>query len=120
MILYLQQIQELELQPPSGDEQPAKGGLITLISFLCFGSVPLLSYVAFEGIEFDGYDPKFLISIILTVLTLFGLGVFKGKITESSLIKSGLFITVNGVFAAGAAYFIAYGLSELTGVHGLD
>eukprot|EP00486_Rosalina_sp_Unknown_P012610 CAMPEP_0201591922 /NCGR_PEP_ID=MMETSP0190_2-20130828/189958_1 /ASSEMBLY_ACC=CAM_ASM_000263 /TAXON_ID=37353 /ORGANISM="Rosalina sp." /LENGTH=275 /DNA_ID=CAMNT_0048050461 /DNA_START=32 /DNA_END=859 /DNA_ORIENTATION=+ len=96
-------IQELELQPPSGDEQPAKGGLVTLISFLCFGCVPLLSYVAFEAIEFDGYDPKFLISIILTILTLFGLGVFKGKITESSMIKSGLFITINGVFAAGAA-----------------
>mmetsp|Transcript_2957 Transcript_2957/g.2489 ORF Transcript_2957/g.2489 Transcript_2957/m.2489 type:complete len:293 (+) Transcript_2957:69-947(+) len=113
-------IQELELQPPSGDEQPAKGGLVTLISFLCFGCVPLLSYVAFEAIEFDGYDPKFLISIILTILTLFGLGVFKGKITESSMIKSGLFITINGVFAAGAAYLIAYGLSEITGTHGLD
>ena len=111
-------VQELELQPPSGDEEPAKGGLVTLISFLLFGCIPLLSYVIFEAIEFDGYDPKFVISICLTVLTLFGLGVFKGKITESSMIKSGLFITVNGAFAAAAAFAIAFGLSELTGVHG--
>mmetsp|Transcript_42041 Transcript_42041/g.67586 ORF Transcript_42041/g.67586 Transcript_42041/m.67586 type:complete len:292 (+) Transcript_42041:28-903(+) len=112
-------IEELELQPPSGDEQPAKGGLVTLLSFLGFGCVPLLSYVAFEAVEFEGYDPKFVISIALTVLTLFGLGVFKGKITESPMIKSGVFITINGVFAAGAAYVIAYGLSEATGIHGL-
>ena len=86
--------------------------------------MPLLSYVLvpliFEAVDYEGYDPKFVISIVLTVLTLFGLGVFKGKITESSMLKSGLFITVNGMFAAGAAYAIAYGLSELTGVHGLD
>eukprot|EP01084_Bolivina_argentea_P208468 355409_1 len=109
-------IEELELQPPSGDERPAMAGFVTLLSFLCFGCVPLLSYVAFASIEFEGnYDPKFIISIVLTVCTLFGLGVFKGKLTESSMIKSGCFITINGVGAAAAAYLIAYGLSELTG-----
>ena len=111
-------LQELELQPPSGDEEPAKGGLVTLLSFVAFGCVPLLSYLAFEAIEFEGYDPKFLISIILTTFTLFGLGVFKGKITESPMLKSGIFITINGALAAGAAYLIAWGLAEATGVYG--
>ena len=110
-------VQELELQPPSGDEQPMKGGIVTLLSFLCFGCVPLLSYIILAQIDFnDNFDPRFLISCILTILCLFGLGVFKGKITESSMIKSGFFICSNGIFAAGMAYLIAYGLSQLVGI----
>ena len=109
---------ELQLKPPSGDEEPVKGGLVTLASFLLFGCVPLLSYVAFNGIEFDrsaSIDPKFAISIVMTVLTLFGLGVLKGRLTESSMLKSGLFIAANGIFAAAAAYLIAFGLKSLYG-----
>mmetsp|Transcript_66836 Transcript_66836/g.106273 ORF Transcript_66836/g.106273 Transcript_66836/m.106273 type:complete len:293 (-) Transcript_66836:114-992(-) len=109
-------VQELSLHPPNGDEKPIKGGLVTLMSFLCFGCIPLLSYILFAQIEFDGFDPKFVISCCLTVISLFGLGVFKGKITDSSKIKSGAFIAFNGVLAAGAAYAIAFGLSHLTGV----
>ena len=37
-------IQELELQPPSGDESPAKGGVVTLLSFLCFGWYVLIHF----------------------------------------------------------------------------
>lgn len=106
---------ELQLKPPSGDEEPVKAGLVTLASFLLFGCVPLLSYVAFNDIEFDAtsYDPKFVISIFMTIATLFGLGLLKGRLTESNMIKSGLFIAANGMFAAAAAYAIAFGLKRL-------
>jgi len=113
-------VQELSLYPPSGDEQPMKSGVVTLLSFLLFGCIPLLSFVILSEIELDlifGVEPKLLISAIMTILTLFALGVLKGKITETNMFKSGCFIAVNGLLAAGASYFIALGLSNATGVH---
>lgn len=113
-------VQELELQPPSGDEHPAKNGFICLCSFLGFGCVPLVSYVVFDSIQFTGYDPKFTISIILTTLTLFGLGIFKARLTQSPMIKSATFITLTGAAAAAAAYLIADLISFALDVRGED
>ena len=112
-------IQELELQPPSGNEQPAKGGCVTLLSFMVFGCIPLISYVAFSEIDYDEgtTDPKFIISILLTAITLFCLGIFKAKLTDSNAWRSGLVISGNGILAAGAAYLIAFVLAEVTGVY---
>mmetsp|Transcript_45321 Transcript_45321/g.75203 ORF Transcript_45321/g.75203 Transcript_45321/m.75203 type:complete len:295 (+) Transcript_45321:32-916(+) len=106
-------VQELNMQPPSGNEQPLKSGLVTLFSFLVFGFVPLLSYIFFQHIEFDSYDPKFVISCAVTGVTFFILGVFKAKITETSVMKSAIVIMVNGYLSALSAYVIAYGISEM-------
>ena len=73
-------IQELDIHPPDEDASPMRNGLITLFSFLVFGCVPLLAYLIFENVDFgDDYDPKFLISIILTLITLAVLGGVKVK-----------------------------------------
>lgn len=48
-----------------------------MTSFLIFGCVPLLSYLFFVDIDFGGYDPKFVISICLTLVTLGVLGFVK-------------------------------------------
>ena len=101
-----------------GDENPFKQGLVTLGSFLLFGSVPLLSYVFFTMVDFKDTntklkEPEFIVSIIFTVTTLFILGAVKAKLTQSNWVKSGLFVTGNGVLAAGASYLIGFGLSQL-------
>lgn len=115
-------VQELSLFPVQGDEQPMKGGLVTLTSFLLFGSIPLLSFVFFASLELEpflGMDPKMLISAIMTVLALFILGVVKAKMTQTAMFKSGCVIVFNGVLAAGSAYAIAAGLARVTGIHGM-
>jgi len=115
-------VQELSLFPVSGDEQPIKGGVVTFSSFLLFGSVPLLSFVLLSSWELKpilGMDPKMVLSGIMSVVTLFVLGVVKAKITKTAMFKSGCIIMFNGVLAAGAAYLIALGLSRITGVHGM-
>lgn len=111
-------VQELKINPPTGDEQPIKSGVTTAISFICFGVVPLLSYVIFKDVEFAHYDPKFAISIFLTLFTLFLLGFVKALMTGTNNIRSGFCVMLNGAIAAAASYVIGMSLSELTKVHG--
>ena len=112
-------MQELELNTGQIEDNPVKNGCITFTSFLIFGTIPLLSYLIFYGTDIDdNWDWTFTIAIILTCLTLFGLGAVKGYYNNANIIKSGLFVMLNGSFAAGSAYFIGWGLSEALGVHG--
>ncbi|ETO21127.1 hypothetical protein RFI_16076 [Reticulomyxa filosa] len=106
-------VEELDIQPVDDDESAIKNGLVTMSSFMVFGVVPLLAYVITLPINFPDYNPTFLISIILTVLTLLLLGGIKGKMTESSIWKSAFFVMLNGVIAAAASYLIGFLLAQL-------
>jgi len=112
-------MQELELNTVQIEDNPLKNGCITFASFLFFGAVPLLSYLVF----LDTLSPhwKFIIAIILTICTLFGMGSVKAyfnSLTGWRLLRSALSVTLNGCAAAGSAYFIGWGLAELLGVDG--
>jgi len=106
-------IQELDIHPVDEDENPIKNGVVTMISFLIFGCIPLLSYIVFLPANFSS-STLFAIACCLTILTLFVLGIIKGKLTDSGMIKSALLITVNGTLAAALSYAIGYGLSYVT------
>ena len=97
-----------------------KNGMVTMGSFLVFGCVPLLSYVVLAPVKFKGFDPSFLVSILLTLMTLCALGVLKSKLTETDVLKSAIFTTLNGAAAAGASYLIGFALSEITNVREHD
>lgn len=114
-------MQELELDSGIIDDNPLKNGAVTFISFIIFGTVPLLSYLIFHGLDVndDGTDWKFIIAIILTCVCLFIMGAVKGHYCNTNPIKSGAFILLNGALAAGSAYLIGWGLSEALGVHGI-
>merc|ERR1711916_121253 len=110
-ILDHMMVVELGIMPPDEDEDvfwgPAKAGMGTFLSFLAFGSLPLLSYIVLSTVNFDGkYDPSFLISCFFTAGGLFGLGAFK------SWYVSGFYMLANGVAAAAAAYFISWAVSQ--------
>jgi len=110
-------IEELQIQPVDEDESAVKNGLVTMVSFMLFGCVPLLTYVITAPIHFTGYNPTFVISIVLTILILLTLGGIKGKMTESSIWKSACFVMLNGVAAAAASYLVGLGLGQLTKVN---
>ena len=102
-------MEKLELDATVIDDNPLKNGGITFISFIIFGTVPLLSYLLFNEIDVN----RLIIAIILTCSTMFGMGAIKGKYCNIDQIKSGLYVMLNGIIAAGSAYAIAYLLEQL-------
>eukprot|EP01130_Rhizamoeba_saxonica_P016892 TRINITY_DN78_c0_g1_i3.p1 TRINITY_DN78_c0_g1~~TRINITY_DN78_c0_g1_i3.p1 ORF type:complete len:230 (-),score=52.75 TRINITY_DN78_c0_g1_i3:296-985(-) len=71
----LMMVEELGMMSPDPDESPAKHGVVTFLSFVVFGLVPLLSYLLAYMINPEAnFDDLFIVAIILTGVTLFGLG----------------------------------------------
>ena len=105
--------QELGLNTLQIKVNPKRNGCITFCSFLFFGSIPLFSYLIFYDSDIDKeWNWTFTMAIILTLFTLFGMGVVKGYYNSAKIMRSGLFVMLNGGFAAASAYFIGWGLSE--------
>ena len=106
--------QELNLNITQINDNPTKNGCITFVSFLFFGTIPLLSYVIFYDSDINkNWNWTFTMAILLTLITLFGMGVVKGYYNNANVIRSGLFVMLNGSLAAGCAYFIGWGLSHV-------
>lgn len=84
---------------------PLKNAMVTFVSFIIFGFIPLLTYIVSKFIPFIGAK-KFLLASILTGLTLFTLGAVKVKITNKKWALSGLEMFIVGGLAAAAAYGI--------------
>ena len=115
-----------ELGILSSDQENAawKNGLVTFASFIMFGCLPLILYlIAIYG--FLGADASagssegyavWGVCIAVSVLTLFLLGSISGRFSHQPWWRSGLTITVIGVFAAGVSYGIGVGVSQATGV----
>ena len=90
---------------------PLKRGVTTFISFVVFGFIPLIVYVADAIWKFN--PNSFFITIILTAIALFVLGVFKAEISHRNKFKSGFETLLIGGVAAGAAYLVGYLLAGL-------
>lgn len=101
-----------ELGIVENDESPINNALVTFFSFVIFGFIPLVAYVASTFIPGMG-DSTFVVACVLTGITLFSLGALKVKVTEKNWFTSGLEMLVVGGIAAMAAYFIGKLLSGL-------
>lgn len=110
-------VDELGLLPPDPDEsplQPWKEGLVTFLSFLVCGVIPLIGYVvAIAAFSSSTSIITFVVEIILTAVTLFALGAVKSRFTGERWWLSGLIVLFVGAIAAGASYLISWGLGEL-------
>ena len=82
-------------------------GMVTLVSFLVFGSVPLLTYAVSSsgGTQFGR-------AIVVTALTLFLLGAVESVVTHQPVLMSGLETLMTGLLAAAIAYFIGKYVGE--------
>ena len=90
--------------------RPFYGGLVTFVSFLLIGFIPLMSYV-FK--DFIGFVDVFLLTCILTSVALFIVGAVKSRFTVRNWILCGLETALIGGFAAFIAYFIGVMLKGL-------
>ena len=101
-------VEELGLIEMDGSTT-GKNAIITFISFLIFGIIPLLPYCANK----DEDSMVFEISIALTVLALSVLGLAKSCFVDSFWLKSCGETLFLGSFAAGSAYLIGWLLEPL-------
>jgi VIT1/CCC1 family predicted Fe2+/Mn2+ transporter len=101
-----------ELGIVASDESPLRNALVTLVSFVVFGFVPLLIYII-AGFRPGLKSSSFPLSILLTAATLFTLGALKVKFTNRNWLVSGLEMMLVGGLAAAAAYGIGVLLSGL-------
>lgn len=83
--------------------EPVKGGLITFVSFVLVGLIPLLGYIISP---FVGLNEKqtFELTCVFTLFALFIIGVIKAKVVKTSKLFAGL----QTMFVGGAAAVIAF------------
>jgi len=103
--------EELEIIPDS--KSPFKIGLVTYVSFILIGLIPLLSYLFNIG---DGSSGNlFLIACILTSFGFITVGLLKSHVTESNKWKGTLETLILGALAAGVSYMVGDLLEKLLG-----
>lgn len=109
-------VEELNLMPVDDDDSPLTGGIVTFVSFMAFGVIPLLSYLVnlIPGLGMSP-DTVFYASCVLTVITLFLLGAVKATFVGQQWWKSGTSMMINGTVAASCGWLIGY-LLKLTGI----
>lgn len=86
------------------DKSPLRIGLVTYVSFLLIGFIPLLVYV------WDYVNPinqdLFLLASILTGLSFIFIGTLKSYVTQTNLLRSILETLALGIIAALVAYYV--------------
>lgn len=92
--------------------RPVKGAVVTFVSFLLIGFIPLMGYV-FKGFLPFSENGVFILTCAFTLLALFIVGTVKAKFSTRHWFISGLETMAIGGFAAGIAYAIGYALQSL-------
>lgn len=93
---------KLEMSDPRGTN-PALTGTATFLSFLFFGSIPLLPFIFMET---EIADVAFSYSLIGTFIALALLGLLKWRVVGVSLYSALLEVMVVGGVAACLAYYV--------------
>lgn len=112
--LFIDTMMAEELGIIEDSESPMKNAVATFVSFLLFGFIPLLTPVLayfFPVLRTN----SFLVSIVLTGITLFILGSAKSRVSGANLFRSGFEMMLVGGLAASAAYVIGHILGGLAG-----
>lgn len=91
---------EIGMLPPDENDSPALSGLVMFVSFILFGSVPLLSYYF---LSFDSVGP-FVVACTSSIVTLFVLGAVKSRFVSKPAAQGGLVMVLQGGLCAFSAY----------------
>jgi VIT1/CCC1 family predicted Fe2+/Mn2+ transporter len=100
---------EIGMLPADENESPALSGLVMFLSFVIFGSVPLLSYYL---LSFGGIRP-FTIATLSSVFTLFVLGAIKSRFVSKPALTGGFVMVLQGGLCAFSAYCLGDMINSL-------
>jgi len=111
--LFIEHMLAMEhgILPPDGDDrwQPLKQGFVCFLAFAAFGLIPLIGFI-FVFMAYGNIGDLTLtlgVAYALTAVTLFSMGVAKAKLTgQSTPLRSGMLMLVNGTVAGGVAYLV--------------
>jgi len=93
--------EELGITRDNEEAVPWKAGLINFGSFMAFGIVPLVAFVIIVALFPNAkHSVPFLLSALMSTITLFGMGAVKGTFTSQSWLKSGITTLLFGTFVA--------------------
>ena len=106
---------ELGINAPDGEATPAMDGFVTFVSFIIFGSVPMITYVILFYSGVQARNTIFGVACAMTAVTLFALGWVQATITGQERLRTGALMTINGGLAAAAAYLIGWGIEHAIG-----
>ena len=93
-----------ELEMIKTQKSPFKTGLVTYISFILIGLIPLIIYLWDYLFEFNGN--VFWTTCLLTSLGFIFIGYLKSFVTQTHLWKSIWETLLLGIIAAGVAYYV--------------
>lgn len=93
-------------------KSPLRVGLTTFISFIIAGAIPLLSYMGSLQVPWLSAQP-FLVAVIVTMVTIFGLGSARALVIYKKWYVAGLEMLAVGGLTAAVAYGIGMLLSHL-------
>lgn len=96
----------------TGDANPLRGGMATLISFIVVGFIPLAAYTFQPLLELTE-DQVFVVTAIATLLAMFGIGAVQSKFTVKPWWRSGIEVMLLGGLAASIAYGVGVMLKGL-------
>lgn len=89
-----------------------KVGVMTFLSFLLVGFVPIMVYVADHVFTLGLGDNLFLYSAILAAAAFIGVGWLKGHVAKEPKIRSIIETLLLGAVASAAAYYIGVALER--------
>lgn len=109
--LWVNEMMKEEFGLVIGIKSPFKIGVMTYLSFISIGTIPLLAYLA--EMIYDVRLNPFEVSIILTALAFTVIGFLKSRVTATSRFKSMFETLILGIIAASVAYFVGDVLEKL-------
>lgn len=92
-----------------GASEPIAHAVATFISFAFFGSMPIIGFFAHEIIDVD----PFLLSAIVTAITMFVLGALRASVGRKKWYLTGLENLIIGAIASLVAYYCGKLLSSM-------
>ncbi len=111
--VWLDTMMMQELGLTDADKTPIRSALATFFAFIFAGIIPLIAFILALFTPISNVINVFVLSIIMTGLTLFIVGALRSVTTGINWTKSGLEMLIVGGLAAGVAYGVGYFLQSL-------
>lgn len=87
----------LQLEGPN----PIKAGVVTFVSFIIVGLVPLIPFLFYQT-----STNQFITSVLITVVAFFLVGIARGVVLGRQPIRSGMISVISGSGAASLAFIV--------------